>query len=80
MCGQLWVGVPYEPYASSDYQVPWDDSETDWSRLAEQNDGRAVAEWAEGQIKATWRQLGPEDRAAIAHQGLRSHGRNPIDS
>jgi hypothetical protein len=79
-CGQLWVGVPYEPYASFLYQVLWNGSETDWSKQVEQDDGRAVVERAEGHIKATWRQLGPEDQAAIEHHRLRSYGRNPIDS
>jgi hypothetical protein len=79
VCGQLWVAVPYEPYASFVYQVPWDASETDWSRLAEQNDGRAVVGWAEGRAKATWRQLGPEDLAAVERHRQRSYGRNPID-
>jgi hypothetical protein len=54
--------------------------ETNWSRLAEQDDGSAVIEWAEGHIKATWQQLGLEDRVAIEHHRLRSFGRNPIDS
>lgn len=79
-CGQLWVGVPYEPYASFVYQVSWDEPETSWSRLAEQDDGRPVVAWAEGRIKATWQQLGSEDRAAVEHHRARSYGRNPIDS
>jgi hypothetical protein len=79
VCRQLWVGVPYEPYASFIYQVAWQDSAANWSKLAERDDGKAVVEWAEAQIKATWQQLEPADRAAIEHHRQRSFGRNPID-
>jgi hypothetical protein len=79
VCGHLWVGIPYEPYASFIYQVPWDRSEADWSRLAKQDGGRAVVDFADARIGATWRQLGPEDQAAIEHHRQRSFGRNPID-
>jgi hypothetical protein len=78
-CGQLWVGVPYEPYASFIYEVPWDDSAESWLKLAEQDDGKAAVKLAEARIKATWWQLGPEDLAAVEHHRQRSYGRNPVD-
>lgn len=78
-CGQLWVGVPYEPYASFVYEVPWNDSAENWLKLAERDDGKAVVELVEARIKATWRQLGPEDLAAVEHHRQRSYGRNPVD-
>jgi hypothetical protein len=73
------VGVTYEPYASFIYRVRWDDSAANWSRLAEQSDGRPIVEWAEVRIKATWQQLDVEDQAAVEHHRRRSYGRNPID-
>jgi hypothetical protein len=79
-CGQLWTGVPYEPYASFIYLVPWYRSAADWLMLAEQDHGRSVVEWAESRIRATWQQLGSADQAAIEHHRQRSYGRNPIDS
>lgn len=79
LCRQLWVAVPYEPYASFIYQIAWNDSAADWSWLAEQDDGNTMIKWAEAQIKATWQQLSPADQAAIEHHRLRSAGRNPVD-
>lgn len=78
-CGQLWVGVTYEPYASFIYQVRWDDSAANWSRLAEQSAGRPIVEWAVARIKSTWQQLDLEDQVAVKHHRRRSYGRNPID-
>jgi hypothetical protein len=78
-CVQLWVGVPYEPYASLLYQVPWNDSAENWLQLAEQNEGKAIVGLVEARVKATWRQLGPEDLAAVEHHRQRSYGRNPVD-
>lgn len=48
-------------------------------KLAERDDGKAVVELVEARVKATWRQLGPEDLAAVEHHRQRSYGRNPVD-
>jgi hypothetical protein len=78
-CHQLWVGIPYEPYASFIYQVAWSDRADNWSALVERDEGKGVVDWAEAQIKATWQQLESADRAAIEQHRRRSFGRNPID-
>jgi hypothetical protein len=78
-CGQLWVGIPYEPYASFIYEVPWNDSAENWLKLAEHDDGKAVMKLVEARVKSTWQQLGPEDLAAVEYHRQRSYGRNPVD-
>lgn len=76
-CDALWVGVPYEPYASFTYFVIWEKTEEQWQQAMAQLKGNALFAWHTQQLKAHEHTLTNDDREAIKHHQDRSGGRAP---
>jgi len=76
-CGVLWVGVPYEPYASFMYYVVWSKEEKEWREEIQKNEGAALHAWHKNQLKTFEGSLTSEDMQAIQAHRERSYGRDP---
>lgn len=77
-CGSLWVGVPYEPYASFTYYVLWPKSEEAFENEAGIGGGRDLHAWHKDQLKQSKSTLTEADWNAIEHHRNRSYGRDPF--
>lgn len=76
-CGTLWVGVPYEPYASFIYYVPWDKSIEQWETEIALQDGSNLHAWHKEQLIKSKNTLSEKDLESIQHHRERSYGRDP---
>ncbi|MBE0449036.1 MAG: hypothetical protein IBX64_13260 [Actinobacteria bacterium] len=76
-CGQLWAGVPYEPYASFMYYVAWPQEEREWKTQIQKDEGAALHSWHKSQLKTYSSTLTSQDLKAIEAHRERSYGRDP---
>lgn len=76
-CGQLWAGVPYEPYASFMYYIAWCQEEQEWKNEIHKEEGTALHTWHKNQLKKYESTLTPNDLKAIEAHRERSYGRDP---
>lgn len=76
-CGTLWTGVPYEPYASFIYYVPWDKSIGQWKIAIDLQDGSNLHTWHKGQLIKYSNTLSEKDLESIQNHRERSYGRDP---
>ena len=79
-CSQLWVEVPYEPYAAFTFWAAWPGTEDQFWRLHEIEQAQPIHEWHKAVIRQQGPQLEGEDLEAIEKWRDRtSRNHNPID-
>jgi hypothetical protein len=70
-CGALWARVPYEPYATYDYLVPWPWDAAFWRSAYDLDGGATLHGWHEAVLVGAWESLWSDDRAAVEQHAAR---------
>jgi hypothetical protein len=73
-CAQRWVEIPYEPFASFRYAVPWLLSEAAFAVAMNKDAGLTLSKWHEAEVRYLANAADKQTRSQIEAHYNRSRG------